>query len=103
MLELIQKQIIPSSPLIEKETTHLLLSFCTFCTLLKGKKISLQNIFLMILQEEKLREILKELLGVETNMEIVKIFLEFEPSLATSKYITKFLNAQQGKPVLTIG
>jgi len=89
----------PSSNIIE--ITHLLLSFCTFCALLKGKKVSLQNIFLLVLQNEDLRVILKELLGVDSDIEIVKIFLEFEPSLTTSKYITKFLNANKGVPILS--
>ena len=40
-----------------KETEHLLLCFCTFCSQLKGKKLSLQNIFILVLQEEKIRNI----------------------------------------------
>jgi hypothetical protein len=37
----------PSSTLIKDETEHLLLCFCTFCSQLKGKKLSLQNIFIL--------------------------------------------------------
>ena len=85
----------PSSAIINNETEHLLLCFCTFCTLLKGKKISLQNIFVLILKDEKLRNILKELLTVDNSFELVKIFLHFEPSIAQSKYITKYLNANK--------
>ena len=83
----------PSKALIKDETEHLLLCFCTFCSLLKGKKLSLQNIFILVLQEEKLRNILKELLTIETNFDVVKLFIDFEPSITKSKYITKFLNA----------
>ena len=57
-------QKAPSSTLIKDETEHLLLCFCTFCSSLKGKKLSLQNIFILVLQEEKLRNILKELLRI---------------------------------------
>jgi hypothetical protein len=90
----------PDYAISETESLHILLSFCTFCTLLKGKKISIQNVFLLILQDKKLRNILKELLVVDSNMEIIKMFLDFEPSLATSKYITKFLNTKHGRPIL---
>ena len=83
----------PSKALIKDETEHLLLCFCTFCSLLKGKKLSLQNIFILVLQEKKLRNILKDLLTIETNFDIVKLFIDFEPSITKSKYITKFLNA----------
>lgn len=80
---------------MERESEHILLCFCTYCTLLKGKKLSLQNIFVLVLKEEKLRQILKDLLSVDNNFELVKLFLEFEPSIAQSKYITKYLNANK--------
>jgi len=83
----------PSKALMKEETEHLLLCFCTFCSLLKGKKLSLQNIFILVLQEKKLRNILKDLLTIETNFDVVKLFIDFEPSITKSKYITKFLNA----------
>lgn len=85
----------PTNSIINRETDHLLLSFCTFCTLIKGKKLSLQNIFVLILKEEKLRIILKDLLCVDSNFELIKIFLQFEPTIVQSKYITKYLNANK--------
>lgn len=85
----------PTNSIINRETDHLLLSFCTFCTLIKGKKLSLQNIFVLILKEEKLRNILKDLLCVDNNFELVTIFLQFEPTIVKSKYITKYLNANK--------
>ena len=59
----------------------------------KGKKLSLQNIFILVLQEEKIRNVLKDLLTIETNFDVVKLFIDFEPSITKSKYITKFLNS----------
>lgn len=85
----------PSSSIIETETEHLLLCFCTYCTLLKGKKLSLQNVFVLVLKEERLRLILKELLSIDNNFELVRVFLQFEPAIAQSKYITKYLNANK--------
>lgn len=85
----------PSQSIIDVETEHLLLCFCTYCTLLKGKKLSLQNVFVLILKDERLRQILKGLISVDNNFELVTIFLQFEPSIAQSKYITKYLNANK--------
>ena len=82
----------PSGDITKRELEHLLLCFCTFCCLIKGKRLSLQNIFVLVLKEEKLRNILKTLLTVDNDFEMVKIFIEFEPQIAESKYITKYLN-----------
>lgn len=83
---------IPSKALIDNETEHLLLCFCTYCTLLKGKKISLQNVFILILKDTKLRQILLDLLSIDNNFELVKIFIDFDPTITESKYITKYIN-----------
>jgi len=91
----------PAVDITKRELDHLLLCFCTFCCLIKGKKLSLQNIFVIVLKEEKLRKMLKILLTVETDFEMVKIFIEFEPQIAESKYITKYLN--QNKKIFQNG
>jgi hypothetical protein len=49
----------------------------------------------LVLKEYRLRNMLKELLSVDNSFELVKIFLRFEPSIAQSKYITKYLNANK--------
>ena len=92
---MLKPTISPSSSIIDAETEHLLLCFCTYCTLLKGKKLSLQNVFVLVLKETRLRNILKDLLDIDNNFELVKVFLQFEPSIAQSKYITKYLNANK--------
>ena len=82
----------PSGNIATIEVEHLLLCFCTFCCLIKGKKLSPQNVFVLILKESKLRNILKILLTVDNNFGLVTLFLKFEPQIAESKYITKYLN-----------
>ncbi len=82
----------PSQSIIDRESEHILLSFCSFCTLLKGKKLSFQNVFILTLENEGIRNILKTLLGVDSNHEIVKIFLEYDPTITKSKYVTKYIN-----------
>jgi len=87
--------INPSQSIIDRESEHILLSFCSFCTLLKGKKLSFQNVFILVLQDEKIRDLLKDLLGVDSNFEIVKLFLEYDPTITKSKYITKYINSNR--------
>jgi len=97
----IPKVISPSGDITKRELDHLLLCFCTFCCLIKGKKLSLQNIFVLVLKEEKLRKMLKTLLTVDNDFEMVKMFIDFEPQIAESKYITKYLN--QNKKIFQKG
>lgn len=85
----------PSADLIEEESHHLFLCFCTFVMNLKGKKLSIQNVFIQTLQNERLRNIMKGVLNLDTDYEMVKVFLDFDPMIAKSKYVTKYLNSKK--------
>lgn len=87
----------PSSNLIEEESSHLFLCYCSFVNNLKGKKLSVQNVFVHTLQDEKLKNIVKLLLSFDTDQEIVKMFLDFDPTIAKSKYVTKYVNSEAKK------
>ncbi len=87
----------PSASMMEEETLHLFLCFCTFVMNTKGKKLSAQNVFVQTLQEEKLMRIMKDILNLDTDYEVVKIFLDFDPSISKSKYVTKYLNSRDKK------
>jgi len=80
----------PSSEIVEEEINHLFLCYCSFVNHLKGKKLSIQNVFVTTLQEEKLRTIFKTILSLDSDQELVKVFLEYDPSIAKSKYVTKW-------------
>lgn len=82
----------PSTDLIEEEITHLFLCFCTFIMNIKGKKLSIQNVFIQVLSNEKFKSLMKDILDLDTDYELVKVFLDFDPTIAKSKYVTKFLN-----------
>lgn len=86
----------PAHDIIQRETHHILLSYCSLVTLLKGKRMSLQNIFLSTLQENKLRTILKEMLSVDSDIEIVKLLIEHDPTILKSKYVTRYINTVKG-------
>lgn len=89
--------IDPSHNLIEDEMNHIFLSFCTFVMNLKGKKLSVQNVFVQTLQDEKLKNVMKTMMSLDSDYELVKVFLEFDPGVAKSKYVTKFINNQNKK------
>jgi hypothetical protein len=87
----------PSSEIVGEETTHLFLCYCTFINHLKGKKLSIQNVFVATLQEEKLKTILKTILSLDSDQELVKVFLDYDPTISRSKFITKYINSEQKK------
>lgn len=84
----------------KQETHHNFLSFCSFLCLLIGKKLNLPNIFLLILKNNNYKSILKTLVSVDSDYELFKMFIEYDPTLSKSKYISKFLNSREGKIIL---
>lgn len=86
------KNIAPFYAISENEVEHLLLAFCTFCTLVAGKKLSFQNVFLLILKDSKYRDIFKQLTDITSDYEIIKLFIEYDNSITKSKYVTRHLN-----------
>jgi hypothetical protein len=87
----------PSSAIIESESDHLFICYCTFVNNIKGKKLSIQNVFVTTLQEEKLKTILKTILSLDSDQELVKVFLEYDPTISRSKFVTKWVNGEQKK------
>jgi hypothetical protein len=73
------------------EYNHSFLSFCSFVCLLKNKKLNLPNIFLVMLQDDNIRAIFKELSDIESDYDALKKFLEYDAGLYKSKYIKNFL------------
>lgn len=79
----------PYEDLIYEESKYLVYNFATLCSLIKNKKLNFQHIFALLLSDEKYKELFKEILGEESDMNIFKILLTIDPSIATSKYISK--------------
>jgi hypothetical protein len=89
-----------NNTLLEYELNHLFLSFCTFATLLHVKKLNLANIFLLLLQDKKLRYFFKKYCDIPSDYAVVQVFLKFDPSLHKSKYVMKFLNNTKDKIIM---
>jgi hypothetical protein len=86
--------INPAEKISEIEINHLFLSFCTFCALLEPKKINLANVFLIVLKEQRFRDLLVDYCDFKNNYDALKYFLFFDSTLYKSKYIMKFLNSK---------
>ncbi len=76
----------------EFEQEHNMLSFCSFLTIVYGKKLNLPNIFLLLLKNKKYRDLFKSMLDLECDYQIFKMFVDYDPTLHKSKYISKYLN-----------
>ena len=83
----------PVTRLYEAEFKEALLSFCTFICLLFNKRMNLPNIFIVLLKHDDIRELFKELIEIDNDYEIYKLFLEYDPALYKSKYIKKYINS----------
>tara|TARA_R100000008_G_C3587535_1_gene173707 strand:- start:1924 stop:2199 length:276 start_codon:yes stop_codon:yes gene_type:complete len=81
----------PYTTLEKKDIVHKFLSLCSFVSICENKKLNLANVFLLVLKNKKYRDLFKEILIIESNYELVKLFLQHDPYLYKSKYITKFL------------
>ena len=81
------KRSDPVSRIYEQEFNNNLLSFCTFICLLFNKRMNLPNIFIVLLKYDDIRATFKELIEIDNDYEVYKLFLEYDPSLYKSKYI----------------
>lgn len=75
----------------DNEYGHIFLSFCSYVCIVKNKKMNLPNIFLWLLKEEHFRDVFKMLCDVETDYDVLKCFLQYDPTLYRSKYIRNYL------------
>ena len=66
----------PYTLLDRKDIMHKFLTLCSFVSICENKKLNLANVFLLVLKEKKYRELYKESLIIDTDFELVKIFLQ---------------------------
>jgi hypothetical protein len=82
----------PTQNIEQAEFAHAFYSFCTLVSLLNGKKMNYPTVFLRILESAKIRELYMEHIHEDSEFEAIRKFIEMEPSITKSKYITKYLN-----------
>ena len=88
----------PSVRVCEEELKDLFLNFCSFLCIVHNKKLNLPNIFLLLLKEDKVNKLYKDMADFDTDYEAFKSFLDYDSSLHKSKYIKKYLNATYKTP-----
>ena len=71
-------------------------SFCTFVSLVHDKKMNFATVFLKILENKALRDIFISIIEEENEFTAIKKYIQTEPSVTKSKYVTKFLNKFNG-------
>lgn len=81
----------PYERMIEAESKKAIYTFCTLCSLLENKKMSIKNIFLQLADNKDYQNILKKLLSESDIFECIKIFLLVEPSILSDSQIKTLL------------
>ena len=71
----------PYTILEKKDNIHIFLSLCSFISICENKKINLANVFLLVLKENRYRELFKKLLELDSNYDLIKILISLKPSL----------------------
>lgn len=82
----------PINNIYEKEYEHVFLCFCSFVNIIENKKTNLPNIFLLLLRDERYRNLFKSLCDIDSDYEAYKIFLDSDPTLYRSKYIRTYIS-----------
>jgi pyruvate formate-lyase activating enzyme-like uncharacterized protein len=90
------KHFIPYEGMQEREFNKSFYSFCTFVSLMYDKKMNFATVFLKILENKALRDIFVNIIEEESEFTAIKKYIETEPSVTKSKYVTKFLNKFNG-------
>ena len=81
----------PYTILERKDIIHTFLTLCSFISICENRKVNLANVYLLVLKEDRYRELFKQSLLLDSNYDLVKLFLQHDPYLYKSKYITKYL------------
>ena len=78
----------------DSEIINSLYQLATLLTLMSGKKINFQNVFILVLTDKRFNHIAKEITGLDSHIESCKYLLEIDPSLVKSKLILQYLNGR---------
>lgn len=80
----------------KNENTHNFLCFCSLICTINGKKMNLPNIFLLVLKNDAYKILLKYMLTIDNDYDLFKYFIDYDATISKSKYISKYLNSNQG-------
>lgn len=81
----------PYDRLIRGESKRIVYNFCTLCSLLEGKKMSIGSIFLTLADDKNYQKIFMKMLSEDSIKECLRIFVLIEPSIIANKQIRTLL------------
>lgn len=82
--------IDPYKALEQVDSEHRFLSLCTYISVCENKKMNLANVLLLALKNDRYKWLFLNMLDLENEYDLVKMFLHYDPFLYKSKYITRF-------------
>lgn len=77
----------PYERLIQTESKKIVYNFCTLCSLLENKKLSLGNIFTILTEQECYQNLLMQMLSEDDLIESLKIYLVTFPDILSNKSV----------------
>lgn len=83
----------PTRDINKIEFEHMFLSFCTCSCLVNNKKLNLAKIFISLLDTPNLRAAMLKATSLDSEWQLLKKFLEYEPTLYKSKYIKNYITS----------
>lgn len=81
----------PYENMVNEEFKSILYNFCTLCYLINGGKMNFQRMFFLVLSDDNHLEVLKKMFGFDNKYDVIRTFLKVEPSVATSKFISRYI------------
>jgi len=83
----------PLNTLTEDEVECELIKFCSFCSILHNKKLNSVAIFTLIVQNKIYKKIFMRLVQVDSEREVLLLFLRYHPNLCRSKVVREVLKS----------
>jgi hypothetical protein len=87
--------ISPYEQLTNDEFVRIVEKLSSFICILENKKMNMPSVFVCLVENEEYFRIYMELCGFDDPREAVKKFLDYDHSIAKSKFIRKITNTLQ--------
>lgn len=80
----------PFVALEQKDNEQNFLSLCSYVSICENKKMNFAGVLLLTLKNKNYKWLFINLLGLENEYDLVTMFLQYDPFLYKSKYITRY-------------
>lgn len=79
----------PYDSILDDENTYYTYCFCTLCSMLLNQKLNLQKVLILMMKDDTLLDIFKEIINEKDSKEAVRLFLSVNPSAFSEKTVIK--------------